>query len=392
MPWPERSRMSIKHEFVLRAITREYTMAELCRQYGISRKSGYKWLRRFKKHGMAGLLDQTRRPKSNALRVKPEVVLEIVRLKQKHRSWGAKKLLVLLAKAVPEKDVPSRASVNRILYASGLVKRRRRIRIASGGIPIRPSFAIEAPNDLWTVDFKGWWRTGDGVRCDPLTVRDAFSRYVLELRILRGTDETRVRPVFEKLFDLYGLPRAIQSDNGPPFASIRGLAGLTVLSAWWVSLGIEVVRSRPGKPTDLGGHERMHADIRVDIQAHAARTWRTQQRACDEWRTEFNHVRPHEALGMKTPSEIYSPSSRRPGNVIVGGYPDECELRMVQSRGHFYLNRTKRVYVTRAVAGYYVGVQEQLDHFKVWFFNRLIGTFRTGDASVAPVSSTAIKA
>jgi putative transposase len=386
--------MSIKHEFILRAIAREQTISELCRQYGISRKTAHKWLKRFRKDGMAGLVDQTKRPKSNPLRVKPEVVLQVVQLKQKHRSWGAKKLLVLLAKSgVALEDLPSRSTMNRILYTSGLVKRRRRYRIEpAAGLPVRPSVAIDAPNDLWTVDFKGWWKTRDGVRCDPLTVRDAYSRFVLELRIMRNTDEKRVRPVFEKLFELYGLPKAIQSDNGPPFATTRGLAGLTKLSAWWVSLGIEVVRSRPGKPTDNGGHERMHADVRVDIQANAARTWRTQQRACDDWRTEFNHVRPHEALGMKTPAEIYRPSSRRPSAIIIGGFPDGCETKRIESRGHFKARRGWRVYVSQALVGYLVGVQPHVDHYRVWFFNRLIGTFRDGDDTVSPIKPEALRA
>ena len=209
---------------------------------------------------------------------------------------------------------------------------------------------------------------------------------------MRHTDEKRVRPVFEKLFDLYGLPKAIQSDNGPPFASTRGLAGLTKLSAWWVSLGIEVIRSRPGKPTDNGGHERMHADVRVDIQANAARTWRGQQRACDDWRTEFNHVRPHEALGMKTPGEIYQPSSRRPGAIVVGGYPDDCELKIVLPRGHFKLPPKRRVYVSHAFEGYTVGIQPAGDHYNVWFFHRLLGTFRDGDESVVPIDPARLKA
>jgi transposase InsO family protein len=385
--------MSIKQEFVLRAIARDDNISALCRQYGISRKTAYKWLRRFRKHGMAGLVDRSKRPKSSPLTVKPEIVLEVVRLKQKHRTWGPKKLAVLLAKSgVPLEDVPSRSSMCRILYASGLVKRRRRHRITSGGLPVRPSVAVEAPNDLWTVDFKGWWRTRDGVRCDPLTVRDAFSRFVLELRIMRHTGDQHVRPVFEKLFDLYGLPKVIQSDNGPPFASRTALAGLSKLSAWWISLGIEVVRSRLGTPTDNAGHERMHADIRVEIQEHAARTWRAQQRACDDWRTEFNHVRPHEALSMKTPADIYRPSSRRRGVVVIGGYPDDCELRKVRHRGDFRMGNGWRVYATGALARLYVGVQPQVDHYKVWFYNRLIGTFRDGDDSVTPVTPVARKA
>jgi putative transposase len=151
---------------------------------------------------------------------------------------------------------------------------------------------VEAPNDVWTVDFKGWWRTADGTRCEPLTVRDAFSRFVLDLRILPATSTEHVRPTFERLFARYGVPRAIHSDNGQPFASTQSIAGLSKLSAWWVSLGITLVRNRPGCPQDNGGHERMHGDIRFEIQSASAPTVSAQQKICDEWRAEFNHVRP----------------------------------------------------------------------------------------------------
>jgi transposase InsO family protein len=169
----------------------------------------------------------------------------------------------------------------------------------------RKTVTVEAPNDAWTVDFKGWWKARDGRRCEPLTVRDAFSRYVLALRILPRSDTDGVRAVFEELFERHGLPKVIQSDNGVPFAAGRSLAGLTKLSAWWVSLGIDIVRSRLGKPQDNRAHERMHADIAIELEAQAAHSLRAQQKACDEWRVEFNHVRPHEALDMQTPADVY---------------------------------------------------------------------------------------
>jgi putative transposase len=291
--------VSVRQNFVLRALSGEVPVAELCREFGVSRKTGYKWLKRFKEKGVSGLVSRPRRPRGNRLAITADMATKIVALKQKHPRWGAKKIWVLLVREHQVDDVPSVSTINRVLHVSGLVKKKRRYRPTSPGLPQRPAVSVEAPNDLWTVDFKGWWRAGNGERCDPLTIRDAFSRYVLDLRLLRKTNTEAVRPVFERLFETYGVPKAIQSDNGPPFAS-RGLGGLSALSAWWVSLGIDVVRSRPGKPTDNGGHERMHADISVDIQADAAFSLALQQHACDAWRDEFNLIRPHEGLGMKT--------------------------------------------------------------------------------------------
>jgi len=378
--------VSLRQEFILRATAGDMPFAELCREYGVSRKTGYKWLQRFRSKGTAGLVDESRRPLSNKLAIKPEIVVDIVRLKQQHRTWGPKKIWRLLARTVPAADMPSVATIGRVLDGSGLV-RRRRYRQPSKGLPQRPAVEVTGPNDLWTADFKGWWRTGDGAKCEPLTVRDAYSRFVLELRIMRRTHGKAVGKVFAELFERYGVPKAIQTDNGPPFASTRALGGLTVLSAWWVSLGIEVVRSRPGKPTDNGGHERMHADIRIDIQDDAARTLRSQQLVCDEWRTEFNHVRPHEALEMRTPAELYRPSPRRPGRVVVGGYPECCTLLKVQHNGQMRWRMHQMVYVSLALRGYHIGAEERDDGFVyIWFFDRLLGRFEPGkDASVLPI-------
>lgn len=377
--------MSVRQNFVLRALSGEVPIAELCREFGVSRKTGYKWLKRFKEKGVSGLVDRSRRPRGNRLAITADAATRIVAFKHKHPRWGAKKIWVLLARELRADDLPSVSTINRVLHVSGLVKNRRRYRPTSPGLPERPAVHVAAPNDLWTVDFKGWWRAGNGERCDPLTIRDAFSRYVLDLRLLRKTKTADVRPVFEKLFELYGVPKAIQSDNGPPFAS-RGLAGLSMLSAWWISLGIEVVRSRPGKPTDNGGHERMHADIRVDIEADAAPTLALQQHACDAWRDEFNLIRPHEALGMKTPGEVYRPSPRRPRRIIIGGHPETATVFTVVS-GSIKLTRTRSVYVGHAFDGYPVAVEARDDGFSyVWLFSRVIGRLRLGvDTSVMPL-------
>ena len=382
--------MSIRQNFVLRVLSGGTPVAELCREFGVSRKTGYKWIKRFKEKGVTGLVDRSRRPMHFRLPISGEMVTQIVAYKHKHQRWGARKIWALLARDHSVAEVPSISTINRVLYSSGLVKKRRRYRPSVTGLPERPAVVVEGPNDLWTVAFKGWWRTGDGTRCDPLTVRDAFSRYVLDLRLLKKTDAAAVRGVFVRLFDTYGVPKAIQSDNGPPFAS-RGLAGLSTLSTWWLSLGIEVVRSRPGKPTDNGGHERMHADISVDIQDDAAFSLKLQQHACDTWRDEFNHVRPHDALGLKTPGELYKPSPRRPRRILIGGHPDGASLYEVKSRGSIQLTRNRTVHVGQAFAGYPVAVEPRDDGFSYfWFFGRCIGRMRVGvDPSVLPLPTQA---
>jgi putative transposase len=231
MPWDARSIMSLRRDFVLKALAKQVTFAELCRQYGISRKTGYKWVSRFQATGIDGLVDESRRPLSSPLEMTPEMSLEIVKVRHKHPSWGARKLTRLLER-IHGMKAPSESTVTRVLERAKLLRKRRK-RPGPKFYPTQPPHVVvEAPNDVWTVDFKGWWRTADGTRCEPLTVRDAFSRFVLDLRILPSTSTEHVRPTFERLFARYGIPRAIHSDNGQPFASTQSIAGLSKLSAW----------------------------------------------------------------------------------------------------------------------------------------------------------------
>jgi hypothetical protein len=209
---------------------------------------------------------------------------------------------------------------------------------------------------------------------------------VLALQLLTRTRTEDVRPIFERLFDKYGVPKAIQSDNGPPFASTRALGGLTALSAWWVSLGIRVVRSRPGRPTDNGAHERMHFDVRFDLEDHAAQDLVAQQRACDDWLTTFNHVRPHEALGQRPPAEVYRVSARRPTPRTIGGFPEGCRMARVNGHGNIHADGW-RAYVNHALMHYTVGLEFREREVRVWFFDVLLGAFdpRT-QQSVEPIA------
>lgn len=356
-PWNKVSPMKMREEFVLLALEPRACMAKLCREYGISRQNGYKWVRRYHEEGIDGLRDRSRRPLGSRVQASGEVVLRVLELRQK-RGWGPKKLQELLKRTLRKEGqlaVPSVRTIARIIARAGFVKKRERLTVPAGRATTAPAPNVEAPNDLWTVDFKGWWRAQDGERCEPLTVRDAHSRYVLRAVLLGSTATVAVRPEFQRLFERHGLPKAILSDNGSPFACTRAPWGLTELSAWWVSLGIQVIHSRPGCPQDNGGHERVHLDM-LKLERASAPTRQAQQVLCDEWQREFNHVRPHEALAMKTPAQVYRPNARRPMPKLVSHhYPQGATMRRVLANGHFWWNG-RSLFLSRALRGHPVAL------------------------------------
>jgi putative transposase len=366
MPWKEHRKMSLKMEFVEKASRPGARIAELCREYGISRECGYKWLGRFKREGYEGLEEKSRAPQSSPLAKAEEVVHGILQAREAHPRYGPKKLRELLRRRLGE-EAPSVSTIARVLRRFGQVREKRRRRPLSV-IEKAPSVEAKAPNDVWTVDFKGWWRAGDGGRCEPLTVRDAFSRFILAVKVLPGTAGGAVRDEFEDLFRKYGLPSAIQCDNGTPFIGAQGRGGLTVLSAWWISLGIKVVRSRPGCPQDNGGHERMHRDMRADLQAFPEASREEQQRACSKWKQEFNHVRPHEALGGRVPAEIYKPSTRRGLASPAFCYPKNWLTRRVCGKEGTIFVDGESYHVGRALTGHKIALEplDALRH-RVWF-------------------------
>jgi transposase InsO family protein len=366
MAWKKMDVLNQRTEFVLRAVGEE-KFADLCREYEVSRKTGYKWVQRFMQRGRAGLADESRRPHHHAKELAEEVVCEIVRLKKLKPSWGPKKIRAVYGRKHDE--VPSESSFKRVLDRAGWVERRRvRPRQAAGGLST--GRRAEKPNDIWTVDFKGWWHGGDGQRVEPLTVRDEFSRYVLELRRLADARTATVRSCFEKLFQEYGLPAAIRSDNGPPFGSTRSVLGLTRLSAWWLVLGIDLERGRPGCPQDNPAHERFHLDVARELEGQE----RTDQQALfDQWRWEFDHERPHEALQMRCPAEIYSKSER-----LYTATATEIDYGLMAQR-KVHVTGTiqwdgQTIRISQALAGWSVGLEPAgPGRWNVWFGRLLIG-------------------
>jgi transposase InsO family protein len=365
MPWQKKEPMDLRKEFAMKAMRTDNFRA-LCAEYGISAKTGYKWHRRFLEQGFQGLAEQSRRPHGHADQLSEAEVCEIIRFKNAHRHWGPKKIRALYIRK--HGSAASESSFKRVLARAGLTEpRRRRQRCGEAG-RLWTGRRGQAPNEVWTVDFKGWWYDGQGKRCEPLTVRDEHSRYVLELRRMPDARTDTVRACFERLFELHGLPEAIRSDNGSPFAQVRGILGLSRLSAWWVALGIDLERGRPGHPQDNGGHERMHRDIRLELEPSTA-----EQAVLDVWRQEFNHERPHEALGMRCPAQVYSRSTRK-----YEGNPEDLEYpglasRKVSAEGDIKWEASN-YFIGTSVAGWSVGLKALANEtFEVWFGRLLLG-------------------
>lgn len=354
---------------------------ELCRHYGISRKTGYKWRERFVSQGLEGMGELSRRPHSHAHQLSEDIVCAMVRLKHAHPHWGPRKIRELYQRARHGAEAPSESSFKRVLDKAGLTEPRSKRRRATEGGRLARGIKAQAPNEVWSVDFKGWWHDNSGRRIEPLTVRDEHSRMILELRAVPDARTGTVRASFEQLFAKHGLPGAIRSDNGPPFASTHGLLGLSRLSAWWLALGIDLERSRPGCPQDNGAHERMHLDVRRELQT--GRAGRSQE-SFDTWRHEFNTQRPHEALNMATPAEIYTPSTRRyEGTPEALDYQGK-ETRRVHEKGHIIF-RGQRVGLTQSLAGWDIALDEQTDgRIELWFARLLLGHLHAETISFQP--------
>jgi len=363
MPWREIEPMDQKMEFCLKSL-RGGNFRELCRAYGISAKTGYKWRERFLERGYQGLEELSRRPHSHPEQLEVEQVCAIVRLKQAHPFWGARKIAELYRRRYEQ--AVSESTIKRILERSGLVDKRK-VGAASQSGRLSSGRKAQGVNQVWTVDFKGWWWRKDQ-RCQPLSVRDEYSRYILGLESLKDGSSDTVRKSFESLFARYGLPQAIRSDNGSPFASSQSVWGLSRLSAWWMALGIELERSRPGHPQDNAAHERMHRDIGLELEAMD----RGDQASLDLWRQEYNEQRPHQALGMRYPSEVYQKSKRQYQPVKQLQY-DRMASRKVRSSGAISWN-DRALLISKSLAGWNVGLQSDVQgEIEVWFARLLLG-------------------
>jgi len=328
------------------------SIAELARRRGVSRKTAHKWIARYDRESEAGLQDRSRAPHHHPNAVSAEVERLILEWKARYPLWGAPKIH---SKLLGRADCPAESTVSNVLQRHGLTRQvRRRARATPSPGPLGTALG---PNDLWCVDFKGWFLTGNGRRCDPLTISDAYSRYLLCCQGLSGSTGRRVvQPLFERVFREYGLPVAIRSDNGSPFASV-GLAGLSQLSVWWLRLGIALERIVPGHPEQNGRHERMHRTLKEAVLRPPRPHLTAQQRAFDTFRREYNEDRPHEALNQHPPASVYVPSRRDfPSRLAAPEYPESWAKRGVRSNGEIRW-RGQKVYLSQALNGQWVGLK-----------------------------------
>lgn len=365
--------MDQRNALVAEWLKRERPVAELSREYGISRKTAHKWLKRFQEHGRAGLTERSRAPHHSPQAIDERTAAAIIAEREKRPRWGARKIRQSLERQKPEAEWPTASSIGELLKREGLIQARRTRRKTPPYT--EPLAHASAPNQVWCADFKGWFYCGDGVRCDPFTVTDAWSRYLLRCRATEKTDGPHVRAVMEAVFREYGLPEAIRTDNGSPFAS-RAPGGLSRLSMWWLQLGIRHERIEPGCPQQNGRHERMHRTLKQETASPPAANRSRQQQAFLDFERLYNEERPHEALEGKTPAELYVGSARcYPARLPELEYPRGVHLRRISQQGSLKW-RSERTFLSEVLARQRVGLLEtEEEFFEVYYGPLLIGWF-----------------
>jgi transposase InsO family protein len=360
--------MEERMKFIVYYLEHEWPMASLCREFGISRKTGYKWVARYLEHREPGLADRSRAPHHHPHAVSASVQQAVMAARLAHPTWGPKKLRVLLQRQDDSVRWPAASTIGQILSRHGLVSPRRRRRTIQRYDS--PLCHCQGANDVWSADYKGWFRTGDGTRCDPLTISDNDSRYLLSCQVVATNSWTAVQPVFEAVFRRYGMPVMIRTDNGVPFATTT-VGGLSRLSIWWLKLGILPERIEPGKPAQNGRHERMHRTLKQETASPPKASLRAQQQAFDRFRDEYNQQRPHEAIDQQTPASRYHPSDREYPNILPQIiYPDDMLVRKVHSQGDLRW-KSHQIYLSETLAGEWVGYRQVNDELWDIYFAHL---------------------
>lgn len=374
MPWKDVRPMDQRLLFIADFLRQTWSVAELCRCYGISRKTGYKWIERYQHGGMTGLEEQSRRPAECPSQIPYKIRQAIIECRTQYKTVpGAKKIQVLLARRFPNETLPCKSSIYNILQQAGLIQPRRRSqKVARYPQPFAP---VQQVNELWSTDFKGQFKLGNGQWCYPLTVMDHQSRYLVACDALPSTATPAAQKVFERLFKTYGLPQRIRSDNGVPFAT-RASGGLSRLAVWWIRLGILPERIEPGKPQQNGRHERMHRTLKQAATRPPAASLRGQQRRLNAFCEEYNEQRPHEALGQETPASHYTVSPREfPQRLPEMHYPDYYEVKRVTNNGVIYW-RNRLVYVSHLLEDECIGMEEVADgQWDIYFGPVKLGSF-----------------
>jgi len=366
MPWRETTVLDDRIQFIAMYLTNELSMADLCRAFGISRKTGYKFVQRYELCGPEGLHDLPHAPYSHPNAVPEDIQEQIIALRSLHPTWGPRKLRVVLARDIPQIPWPAASTIGEILKRRGLaIPRRHRSQQAAS-----PSVRLTQPgmpNDVWCADFKGHFGLRNGRRCHPFTITDDYSRALLRCQALHHIDTDAVKPIWVAAFREYGLPRVIRTDNGPPFAS-TGLGGLSPLAVWWIRLGIRPERIEPGHPEQNGRHERMHRTLKQDAAKPPQADITSQQHVFDRFRHDYNNLRPHEALGQHTPSSVYVASQRSyPLREPQIQYRTDTTLRHVRTTGCIRW-QGKMLFVSETLVGHIVGLEQLDDQYWALYF------------------------
>jgi len=357
-----------------------YEMTELCERFGVSRQTGYTTLRHYEQHGIDGLKDRSHAPRTCPHRIDEAMCELLLEARRAHPHWGPRTIIEWLKPRYPELTLPAASTVGDLYSREKLVKRRTRTRNWSH--PGREWVRVGDPNDLWTIDFKGEFRMGNGQRCYPLTMMDAHTRFLLVCHGLGSTAHAGTQAVVERAFREYGLPKVIRTDNGGPFAT-KAIAGLSRLNLWWAQLGIGHDRIAPGHPEQNGSHERMHLTLKQETAFPPAEDGARQQERLDGFRHEFDFERPHHALGMRTPGSLYTPSARElPERVPEPEYPAHCIVRQVRANGILYF-RDRSIFLSELLIGHDVALEEIADGiWSIYFYKLLLARFSEADGKL----------
>jgi len=375
--------MEEKLRFIFEYEQSEQAMTDLCRKYGIARETGYVWVRRYRLAGLEGLGERSRAAQRHPNQTPEKIEQSVLELRQAHMNWGPRKLKRVLERDEPGRIWPAASTIGALLKREGLTAvRRKRRRTAPYGQPLAHA---DGPNRVWCADFKGWFRTGDGERIDPLTISDAFSRYLLRCQAVEKTDSMRIQAIFEAAFREYGMPEAIRTDNGTPFAS-SAIAGLSRLAVWWMKLGIVPERIDAGHPEQNGRHERMHRTLKQETAMPPSANRREQQQRLERFCQEYNQVRPHEALAMQTPASVYAPSARSfPSHLPEPEYPHTMLVRSVRRQGAFHW-KNQDVFLSEVLWGERIGLlPEDDDRYTIYFAQFPIARFDSRQLRTVPL-------
>lgn len=371
MPWKERKSVDERRSFIEAWKQEEEDFAELCRRYGISRQTGYKWTKRFAEEGEAGLEELSRAPQHCPHAISEPTREALLQLRREHPRWGPRTLRAVLQARQPEQTWPAASSIGELLSRESLTHRRRRRRRTPRYS--EPLAHAQGSNQVWCADYKGWFYCGNGQRCDPLTITDAYSRYLLRCRAVAKTDGVEAQAVFEATFREFGMPEAIRTDNGPPFAS-PAPAGLSRLSMWWMRLGIRHERIEPGCPEQNGRHERMHQTLKQETASPPAANLRRQQQSFERFQREYNEERPHQALNYQPPAKLYTASARPyPSRLPELEFVSGVHLRRISQQGSVKW-KCGRAFVSEVLARESVGLLEVDEAlFEVYYGKLLLG-------------------